>query len=102
MLPVTRCRPPTPPCESSFKPKPRTLRSPPAKNRCEAGSSEKRATRLTPSSPRKCRCQSSRSEEHTSELQSRENLVCRLLLEKKNEEQPAGRQSHGVRTNQEQ
>src|SRR5690606_41216875 len=26
-----------------------------------------------------------RSEEHTSELQSREKLVCRLLLEKKNE-----------------
>src|SRR5690606_40609819 len=26
---------------------------------------------------------SGRSEEHTSELQSRENLVCRLLLEKK-------------------
>src|SRR5690606_41641881 len=30
--------------------------------------------------PTRCR---SRSEEHTSELQSRENLVCRLLLEKK-------------------
>src|SRR6266700_8276327 len=29
------------------------------------------------------RFQSRRSEEHTSELQSRENLVCRLLLEKK-------------------
>src|SRR5690606_39439540 len=29
----------------------------------------------------------SRSEEHTSELQSRENLVCRLLLEKKNKPQ---------------
>src|SRR5690606_40641180 len=29
-----------------------------------------------------------RSEEHTSELQSRENLVCRLLLEKKNKQQP--------------
>src|SRR5690606_24700552 len=29
----------------------------------------------------------SRSEEHTSELQSRENLVCRLLLEKKKHEQ---------------
>src|SRR5215475_15800104 len=29
-----------------------------------------------------CR-QGARSEEHTSELQSRENLVCRLLLEKK-------------------
>src|SRR5690606_41737658 len=28
-----------------------------------------------------------RSEEHTSELQSRENLVCRLLLEKKNEQE---------------
>src|SRR5690606_40559788 len=28
-----------------------------------------------------------RSEEHTSELQSRENLVCRLLLEKKNNTQ---------------
>src|SRR5690606_40338746 len=30
------------------------------------------------------RYQDVRSEEHTSELQSRENLVCRLLLEKKN------------------
>src|SRR5690606_41566953 len=29
-------------------------------------------------------CMPVRSEEHTSELQSRENLVCRLLLEKKN------------------
>src|SRR5690606_40680625 len=28
-----------------------------------------------------------RSEEHTSELQSRENLVCRLLLEKKKTEE---------------
>src|SRR5436309_7021006 len=30
-----------------------------------------------------------RSEEHTSELQSRENLVCRLLLEKKKNDGPA-------------
>src|SRR5436309_15782239 len=30
-----------------------------------------------------CHPDSARSEEHTSELQSRENLVCRLLLEKK-------------------
>src|SRR2546430_12383181 len=29
-----------------------------------------------------------RSEEHTSELQSQSNLVCRLLLEKKNTELP--------------
>src|SRR5436309_4227029 len=31
------------------------------------------------------RGQPARSEEHTSELQSRENLVCRLLHEKKND-----------------
>src|SRR5690606_11284426 len=31
---------------------------------------------------------SGRSEEHTSELQSRENLVCRLLLEKKKQTHP--------------
>src|SRR5688572_32152684 len=30
-----------------------------------------------------------RSEEHTSELQSQSNLVCRLLLEKKNTERTA-------------
>src|SRR5690606_12049670 len=30
------------------------------------------------------RAKKGRSEEHTSELQSRENIVCRLLLEKKN------------------
>src|SRR5690606_41225216 len=30
-------------------------------------------------------CRLLRSEDHTSELQSRENLVCRLLLEKKND-----------------
>src|SRR6266853_2391724 len=29
-------------------------------------------------------CRAWRSEEHTSELQSQSNLVCRLLLEKKN------------------
>src|SRR2546428_5814246 len=33
-----------------------------------------------------------RSEEHTSELQSRSDLVCRLLLEKKNDQE----MSHGV------
>src|SRR5690606_41857968 len=32
-----------------------------------------------------------RSEEHTSELQSRENLVCRLLLEKKNNKRRCSR-----------
>src|SRR5690606_39910053 len=40
-----------------------------------------------------------RSEEHTSELQSRENLVCRLLLEKKKKEavQPEKRRRRGAR-----
>src|SRR5690349_21967447 len=31
-------------------------------------------------------CRSCRSEEHTSELQSRRDLVCRLLLEKKKDD----------------
>src|SRR2546430_7463118 len=31
-----------------------------------------------------CAATTTRSEEHTSELQSQSNLVCRLLLEKKN------------------
>src|SRR3712207_8548036 len=35
------------------------------------------------SSPPRRRCSPTRSEEHTSELQSRQYLVCRLLLEKK-------------------
>src|SRR2546430_6002623 len=33
---------------------------------------------------RSCKRRRQRSEEHTSELQSQSNLVCRLLLEKKN------------------
>src|SRR5258707_10421362 len=44
--------------------------------------------------PRACR---SRSEEHTSELQSRQYLVCRLLLEKKNQTSSSGI-LHGNRT----
>src|SRR5690606_41399159 len=54
--------------------------SPPLPARHARYSHEKCAAlerRLLPPRPLK------RSEEHTSELQSRENLVCRLLLEKK-------------------
>src|SRR5690606_41837054 len=60
-------------------------------------SSSRASCSLRPSTPRRSgrppsgsstgaprRTSRSRSEEHTSELQSRENLVCRLLLEKKN------------------
>src|SRR5690606_39465187 len=42
----------------------------------------------------------SRSEEHTSELQSRENLVCRLLLEKKNKTQKGGCSGRDMRGTQ--
>src|SRR3712207_7662474 len=40
--------------------------------------------RSTPTGRPDCTSMVSRSEEHTSELQSRQYLVCRLLLEKKN------------------
>src|SRR5688572_31636772 len=39
-----------------------------------------------------------RSEEHTSELQSQSNLVCRLLLEKKNTTRPPTTPSRSGRT----
>src|SRR5690606_40372757 len=41
-------------------------------------------TNIFPPNPPSLDLSGIRSEEHTSELQSRENLVCRLLLEKKN------------------
>src|SRR6266511_4451476 len=39
--------------------------------------------RVRPGRGRRAGCPAARSEEHTSELQSREKIVCRLLLEKK-------------------
>src|SRR5690606_39322771 len=51
-----------------------------AKIRCTASS---RGTVEKKWMPKALASTSERSEEHTSELQSRENLVCRLLLEKK-------------------
>src|SRR5690606_40666215 len=50
----------------------------------EALELERRHLRSLPAVPFPCYAEipvSARSEEHTSELQSRENLVCRLLLE---------------------
>src|SRR5256886_9932085 len=38
--------------------------------------------------------QRTRSEEHTSELQSQSNLVCRLLLEKKNQSTRSSTRNH--------
>src|SRR5690606_40627018 len=65
-------------------------RSPPrpTRRRARAPESRRRIRCARPASPRRrgAAC-SGRSEEHTSELQSRENLVCRLLLEKKKKTQ---------------
>src|SRR3712207_8690602 len=57
-----------------------TPRAPPWRGACSSpwrGPTPPRSRPTTPSRP------ASRSEEHTSELQSRQYLVCRLLLEKK-------------------
>src|SRR5207244_13306309 len=52
-------------------------------------------SRFLPGLERCCRRSLSRSEEHTSELQSPDHLVCRLLLEKKNNESTS---PHHLRT----
>src|SRR5690606_39960739 len=51
------------------------------------------SSRSTSASRRSLSMSRWRSEEHTSELQSRENLVCRLLLEKKKSTKSAHRTS---------
>src|SRR5438105_8845286 len=48
------------------------------------------STRRWPGWPRTWAWRSARSEEHTSELQSRVDLVCRLLLEKKKKTRESG------------
>src|SRR5690606_41661821 len=62
---ATTSAPPPPASGRGARPGPRTAGRPASTSRLPASSA-------------------TRSEEHTSELQSRENLVCRLLLEKKN------------------
>src|SRR5690606_41750922 len=70
----------------------RRLRSRPQRVACGCGSRILLQSLATRRAPRGAGCIEEigragrgghRSEEHTSELQSRENLVCRLLLEKK-------------------
>src|SRR6266853_5598811 len=55
-------------------------------SRCARASSRNCAATSAPAArcALEARCEGARSEEHTSELQSQSNLVCRLLLEKKN------------------
>src|SRR5690606_41937613 len=70
-----------PPCRS-FPPRYRL----PGADRLRPGGSgprDRRQARLRPRSGARQPPRRDRSEEHTSELQSREKLVCRLLLEKK-------------------
>src|SRR5207302_11120530 len=59
---------------------PRPRRPPPGRGRTRAPGAPCASTGGAGTRPPGARA---RSEEHTSELQSRENLVCRLLLEKK-------------------
>src|SRR5206468_8132694 len=62
-----------------------------ASSACRASSSTANCSGAANTCPRSATCsprgRSSRSEEHTSELQSRSDLVCRLLLEKKKNQQ---------------
>src|SRR5690606_40609360 len=75
------------PISATSKPKPSS--NAPSRARKSASSCAARrpasptCTRTCCASTCSCIARTRRSEEHTSELQSRENLVCRLLLEKK-------------------
>src|SRR5690606_40245827 len=55
----------------------------PVRSRSRCTTPPSSPSRSTTTSPAGRSSAAPRSEEHTSELQSRENLVCRLLLEKK-------------------
>src|SRR5690606_40788212 len=71
-----------PPAPASPTGRPRD-RSRTCRRRRRPATCARAATRAVRARPRPAACPPPRSEEHTSELQSRENLVCRLLLEKK-------------------
>src|SRR3712207_7040782 len=73
--------PPTSPCKNPV-PNPERIVAPPPARRA----ARRPATRV-PTLPLRAATRS-RSEEHTSELQSRQYLVCRLLLEKKKQTIP--------------
>src|SRR5690606_40105934 len=74
-LPICRPEPPAPPREKHD-----TIQD----ERRRGGMVRRRPGRTSSLRAPPCALVLNRSEEHTSELQSREKLVCRLLLEKKN------------------
>src|SRR3712207_7844876 len=57
------------------------------RDRLQADHADRRVVSDAHAAERRADHRSHRSEEHTSELQSRQYLVCRLLLEKKKKEQ---------------
>src|SRR3712207_8990816 len=78
------CRPPCPARISTFDRIGIVVRR--STTRCTCPSDRNRAARSTVTlitRPVSLECSWTRSEEHTSELQSRQYLVCRLLLDKK-------------------
>src|SRR5256885_11878370 len=81
------------PPRSTLFPYTTLFRSPQPRRRSRTGVQRRRADRggnerhLGPAAGRRPPRRSARSEEHTSELQSPCNLVCRLLLEKKKNQQ---------------
>src|SRR3712207_7185890 len=87
------------PYTTLFRSRRRTCRrpSPRTPHRRETATTRRDAHERSGQDPRSARCcgrarievSAPRSEEHTSELQSRQYLVCRLLLEKKKKEQGA-------------
>src|SRR5690606_41495607 len=73
------------PCPATSPPSPNWPGSPPCTSHRSPRPTRRPCWTTRPTAPSTRACgPDSRSEEHTSELQSRENLVCRLLLEKKN------------------
>src|SRR3712207_8183831 len=60
-----------------------SARRPSLSHRVAQSASERPASQGAAGAPRAASRSAARSEEHTSELQSRQYLVCRLLLEKK-------------------
>src|SRR2546421_8019824 len=71
------------PPRSTLFPYTTLFRSARAGRSCGPGLRPPRAARRDRRAPGRARAANRRSEEHTSELQSRSDLVCRLLLEKK-------------------
>src|SRR3712207_8630260 len=69
-------------------------RSRPSRRGCAQYTPRTSRPRLPATTPGPAPVRLARSEEHTSELQSRQYLVCRLLLEKKPEVTPAPRFRH--------